>query len=126
MDIFIGRILVDAAQTPSVKTKIAELKFVTNLATTYCRSDDFPKQPSSSKAVQKIVQLANDQKSVELRSQARLALISLYNCNTPEVKQYNFSHILCCPRVGARFEIDTELYSVFLHRNTRRDIIEFL
>lgn len=80
------RILVDAAQTPSVKTKIAELKFVTNLATTYCRSDEFPKHASSSKAVQKIVQLANDQKSVELRSQARLALIALYNCNTPEVR----------------------------------------
>lgn len=79
------RILVDAAQTPSNKTKIAELKFVTNLASTYCRSEDFPKHPSSSKAIQKIVQLANDQKSVELRSQARLALIALYNCNTPEV-----------------------------------------
>lgn len=81
------RILVDAAQTPSVKTKIAELKFVTNLATTYCRSEDFPKQPATSKAIQKIVQLANDQKSVELRSQARQGLIALYNCNTPEVSQ---------------------------------------
>lgn len=79
------RILVDAAQTPSVKTKIAELKFVTNLATTYCRSEDFPKQPATNKAIQKIVQLANDQKSVELKSQARICLIALYNCNTPEV-----------------------------------------
>lgn len=77
--------MVDAAQTPSIKTKIAELKFVTNLVTTYCRSDDFPKQAATNKAIQKIVQLSNDQKSVELRSQARSCLIALYNCNTPEV-----------------------------------------
>lgn len=83
--IFSYRILVDAAQTPTIKTKIAELKFLTNLATTYCRSDDFPKQPPTNKAILKIVQLANDQKSVELRSQARACLIALYNCNTPEV-----------------------------------------
>lgn len=83
--ISIFRILIDAAQTPSIKTKIAELKFVTNLVTTYCRSDDFPKQAATNKAVQKIVQLANDQKSVELRGQARSCLIALYNCNTPEV-----------------------------------------
>ncbi|XP_055308812.1 CLIP-associating protein isoform X8 [Sitodiplosis mosellana] len=79
------RILVDAAQTPSIKTKIAELKFVTNLVTTYCRSDDFPKQLATNKAIQKIIQLANDQKSVELRGQARSCLIALYNCNTPEM-----------------------------------------
>lgn len=79
------RILVDAAQTPTLKTKTAELKFLTNLATTYCRSDDFPKQPPTNKAILKIVQLANDQKSVELRSQARACLIALYNCNTPDV-----------------------------------------
>lgn len=85
MKIHFCRILVDAAQTPSIKTKIAELKFVSSLVTTYCRSDDFPKQTATNKAIQKIVQLANDQKSVELRSQARSCLISLYNCNTPEV-----------------------------------------
>lgn len=79
------RILVDAAQTPSIKTKIAELKFVTSLVTTYCRNDDFPKQTATNKAIQKIIQLSNDQKSVELRSQARSCLIALYNCNTPEV-----------------------------------------
>ncbi|XP_031628993.1 CLIP-associating protein isoform X3 [Contarinia nasturtii] len=91
------RILVDAAQTPSIKTKIAELKFVTNLVTTYCRSDNFPTQPATNRAIQKILQLANDQKSVELRSQARSCLIALYNCNTAEMteilsglqKQYN-------------------------------------
>lgn len=55
------------------------------MATTYCRSEDFPKTPTTSKAVLKIVQLANDQKSVELRGQARSCLVSLYNCCTAEV-----------------------------------------
>lgn len=82
---FFRRILVDAAQTPTIKTKIAELKFLTNLATTYCRSEDFPKQPPTNKAILKIVQLANDQKSGELRAQARGCLIALYNCSTPDV-----------------------------------------
>lgn len=84
------RILIDAAQTPSIKTKIAELKFVTNLVSTYCRNDDFPKQLATNKAIQKIIQLANDQKSVELRSQARSCLIALYNCNTPEVSTLHY------------------------------------
>lgn len=85
--------MVDAAQTPSVKTKIAELKFVTDLAQTYCRSDDFPRQPTTNKAIQKIVQLANDQKSVELKGQARTCLIALYNCNTPEVHSLHDSFL---------------------------------
>ncbi|XP_037940370.1 CLIP-associating protein-like [Teleopsis dalmanni] len=85
-DVF--RILTDAAQTPSAKTKIAILKFLTNLATTYCKNTDFPSEDGSSqveKAVLKIVQLAGDQKSVELRGQARLCLVALYNCNTPQM-----------------------------------------
>lgn len=83
------RILIDAAQTPTVKTKIAELKFLTNLATTYCRSEDFPKQTPTDKAILKIVQMANDQKSVELRTQARHCLIALYNCDTPNVSHFS-------------------------------------
>lgn len=83
------RILIDAAQTPTVKTKIAQLKFLTDLATTYCRSEDFPKQ-SIDKAILKIVQLANDQKSVELRTEARRCLIALYNCDTPNVSIHKY------------------------------------
>lgn len=93
---------MDAAQTPTIKTKIAQLKFLTNLATSYCRSDEFSKQLPTNKAILKIVQLANDQKSVELRSQARACLIALYNCNTPDVSSihwrpnstvFNFLHL---------------------------------
>lgn len=85
---------MDAAQTPTTKTKIAELKFLTNLATTYCRSEDFPKTPTTSKAILKIVQLANDQKSSELRGQARSCLVSLYNCCTADVSFLLFMTIL--------------------------------
>ncbi|XP_055379523.1 CLIP-associating protein isoform X12 [Condylostylus longicornis] len=79
------RILVDAAQTPSTKTRIATLKFLTNLATTYCSASDFTNEGPAEKAISKIVQLSIDQKSAELRAQARYCLIALYNCNTPNM-----------------------------------------
>lgn len=82
---YLFRILCDAAQTPSTKTKIAQLKFLTDLSSTYCQATEFPTQPPADKAVTKIVQMAIDQKSLELRNQARSCIISLYNCNTPNV-----------------------------------------
>lgn len=82
---FFYRILCDAAQTPSTKTKIAQLKFLTDLSTTYCTAAEFPMQPPSNKAIEKIVQMSIDQKSLELRNQARTCIIALYNCSTPNV-----------------------------------------
>lgn len=80
------RIVIDAAQTPNMKTKIATLKFLTNLATTYCTSDIQISQHSTvDKAMMKISQFLMDQKSIELRSQARLCVVALYSCNTPDV-----------------------------------------
>lgn len=79
------RILSDSAQTPPIKTKIAILKFLTNLATSYCTAINFPNQNPYDKAISKIVQMSTDQKSAELRGQARQCLIALYNCNTPNV-----------------------------------------
>uniref|UniRef100_A0A1B0BQ86 TOG domain-containing protein n=1 Tax=Glossina palpalis gambiensis TaxID=67801 RepID=A0A1B0BQ86_9MUSC len=88
-DVF--RILSDSAQTPCTKTRIAIFKFLTSLANTYCKITDFPGAedgtilPMVEKAVLKIVQLAGDQKSIELRNQARHCLIALYNLNTPQM-----------------------------------------
>uniref|UniRef100_A0A1A9WCV8 TOG domain-containing protein n=1 Tax=Glossina brevipalpis TaxID=37001 RepID=A0A1A9WCV8_9MUSC len=88
-DVF--RILSDSAQTPCTKTRIAIFKFLTSLANTYCKITDFPGAedgtilPMVEKAVLKIVQLAGDQKSLELRNQARQCLIALYNLNTPQM-----------------------------------------
>lgn len=81
----IFRILVDTAQTPSTKTKISQLKFLTKLVSSYCTPTEFPTQTPADKAILKIVQLSADQKSVELRGQARHCIIALYNCNTPNV-----------------------------------------
>lgn len=86
-DVF--RILSDVAQTPSTKARIAILKFLTNLANNYCKNIDFPCAEdgsisiSTEKAILKIVQVASDQKSLELRNQARYCLVALYNLNTP-------------------------------------------
>lgn len=88
-DVF--RILSDSAQTPCTKTRIAILKFLTSLANAYCKNTDFPGanegvvMPIVEKALQKIVQMAGDQKSLELRNQARQCLIALYNLNTPQM-----------------------------------------
>ncbi|XP_067612657.1 CLIP-associating protein [Eurosta solidaginis] len=85
-DVF--RILADTAQTPCTKTKIAILKFLTDLATSYCKSTDFPADDGPlavDKAILKIVQLAGDPKSKDLRDQARQCLIALYNRSTPQM-----------------------------------------
>ncbi|XP_017843036.2 CLIP-associating protein [Drosophila busckii] len=81
------RIISDNTQTPTTKTRIAILRFLTDLANTYCKSSDFPSDQSLSceRTVLKLAQLSTDQKSMELRSQARVALIALYNLNTPQM-----------------------------------------
>jgi CLIP-associating protein 1/2 len=81
---------VDAAQTPNNKTKVATVKFLTDLAATFCTAAQFPTQPPAEKAIQKIVQYATDQKSIDLRSHSRSCLIALYNCNTPNVSDLEF------------------------------------
>lgn len=78
-------ILCDAAQTPNLKTKIATLKFLTTLATTYSTGVQFTSFSTADKALLKISQHAIDQKSVELRSQAKLCIVALYSCNTPDM-----------------------------------------
>lgn len=82
------RILVDAAQTPNLKTKICTLKFLTNLATSYCTDVQFSAHSTAERALAKISGYLNDQKSVELRSQARTCIVAMYGCNTPDVSGF--------------------------------------
>lgn len=82
------RILVDTAQTPNIKTKVASLKFLTNLATTYCTAQQFSVHSITDKAILKIVQYSLELKSVELRGQAKLCIIALFNCNAPNVSAF--------------------------------------
>ncbi|KAH8380473.1 hypothetical protein KR009_010921 [Drosophila setifemur] len=81
------RIISDSTQTPTAKTRIAILRFLTDLANTYCKSSDFPSDQSQAceRTVLKLAQLSADQKSMELRSQARSCLVALYNLNTPQM-----------------------------------------
>ncbi|XP_059614672.1 CLIP-associating protein isoform X2 [Phlebotomus argentipes] len=75
------RILVDSAQTQNTKSRVATLKFLTNLAQTYCQPEHFSIQRPAEAAVIKIVQASQDKKSMELRNQARHCLFALYKCN---------------------------------------------
>ncbi|XP_049543122.1 CLIP-associating protein isoform X5 [Anopheles darlingi] len=83
------RILVDNAQTPNVKTRQATLRFLTQLALNYCTASQFVVQPQNQQvmnlAIQKIIQTSLDQKSIELKSQARLCIVALYNCNPSQM-----------------------------------------
>ncbi|KAH8302867.1 hypothetical protein KR044_011386 [Drosophila immigrans] len=81
------RIISDNTQTPTTKTRIAILRFLTDLANTYCKSSDFPSEHCD-RTVLKLAQLSGDQKSLELRSQARACLVALYNLNTPQMTKY--------------------------------------
>uniref|UniRef100_A0A182WIQ9 TOG domain-containing protein n=1 Tax=Anopheles minimus TaxID=112268 RepID=A0A182WIQ9_9DIPT len=83
------RILVDNAQTPNVKTRQATLKFLTQLATSYCMASQFVVHPQNQQmvnhAIQKIIQTSLDPKSIELKSQARMCIVALYNCNPSQM-----------------------------------------
>uniref|UniRef100_A0A8D8DVK1 CLIP-associating protein n=2 Tax=Culex pipiens TaxID=7175 RepID=A0A8D8DVK1_CULPI len=83
------RILIDAAQTPNTKTRQATLKFLTTLATTYCTAAQFvihsQTQQLVDRAILKIIQTALDQKSADLKSQARFCIAALYNCNPSQM-----------------------------------------
>lgn len=79
------KILTDPTQIPNVKTKHAIVKFLTTLAQTYCSAESFVVSPPADKAILKIIQFSTDQKSMELRTQAKYCIIALYNCNTANV-----------------------------------------
>lgn len=83
------KILTDATQIPNAKTKTATLKFLTTLVQTYCRAEDnaFVVTPPADKAILKILHYSQDQKSLDLRTQAKYCIIALYNCNTANVSK---------------------------------------
>lgn len=80
------KILTDSTQTPNVKTKHATVKFLTTLGQDFLTAENFSMAPPADKAILKIVQYSCDQKSMELRTQAKYCIISLYNCNTANVR----------------------------------------
>ncbi|XP_026473636.1 CLIP-associating protein isoform X3 [Ctenocephalides felis] len=76
------RFLSNNAQTPNTKTKIATLKFLKTLTTSYDVSNNFYYQEPASKALLKIINFSSDPKSSELRTEAKYCLVAIYNCNT--------------------------------------------
>uniref|UniRef100_A0A6M2DJN9 Putative microtubule associated-protein orbit n=1 Tax=Xenopsylla cheopis TaxID=163159 RepID=A0A6M2DJN9_XENCH len=76
------RFLTNNAQTPNIKTKIATLKFLKTLTTSYDVSNNFYYQDPASKALLKIITFSSDPKSSELRTEAKYCLVAIYNCNT--------------------------------------------
>jgi CLIP-associating protein 1/2 len=82
------KILTDSTQTPNVKTKHATVSFLTELVQKYASAEHFTMNPPADKAIFKIIQYSTDQKSMELRTQAKYCLIALYNCNTANVSSF--------------------------------------
>lgn len=81
----IFKILCDNIVTPNLKTKLATVKFLSDLAQKYCKPNEFVSTTPADKAILKVIQYSMDQKSLELRSSARVCIVHMYNCNTPSV-----------------------------------------
>lgn len=79
------KILTDSTQTPNVKTKHATVKFLTTLVQTYCTNEQFALTSPADRAILKILTYAADQKSMELKQQAKHCIIALYNWNPANV-----------------------------------------
>lgn len=82
--LLIYRFLVDATQTPNAKTKVAVLNYLTSLCHVVDNNQFVIKSPAA-QALQKIIAFAQDTKSVEIRNAAKICIVALWNCNTPQV-----------------------------------------
>ncbi|XP_017770144.1 PREDICTED: CLIP-associating protein isoform X3 [Nicrophorus vespilloides] len=81
---YVYKFLVDVAQTPNTKVKVAVLNFLTSL----CHVTE-PGQsinmPPANQALLKIINYAQDIKSIDIRNAAKNCIVALWNCNTPQV-----------------------------------------
>ncbi|KAJ8951227.1 hypothetical protein NQ318_010255 [Aromia moschata] len=78
------RFLIDATQTPNARVKTVVLTFLASL----CNNSDavqYVSQPPANQALQKIINYAQDTKSVEVRNAAKMCIVVMWNCNTPQV-----------------------------------------
>ncbi|CAH0551193.1 unnamed protein product [Brassicogethes aeneus] len=78
------RFLIDTNQTPNSKVKIVVLNFLTSICK-HAEENSFISSPPASQALQKIIAYAQDTKSVEIRHAAKMCLVTMWNCNTPQV-----------------------------------------
>lgn len=78
------RFLVDNTQTPNTKVKVSVLTYLRDVAK-MAEGSQFFYQPPASQALSKIVSYTQDTKSVEVRNAAKICVIALFNCNTPQM-----------------------------------------
>ncbi|XP_013136007.1 PREDICTED: CLIP-associating protein-like [Papilio polytes] len=83
----IFRFLADGATTPTAKTKVAALRFLSDLAHEYCTPSSLAlalnggASGAAGRALCKVAALASDPRAPEVRTGARRALAALYDCN---------------------------------------------
>ncbi|XP_078538192.1 CLIP-associating protein 1 isoform X4 [Lissotriton helveticus] len=77
------RFIVDQTQTPNLKVKVAILKYIESLAR-QMDPTDFVSSSETRLAVSKIITWTTEPKSSDVRKAAQVALISLFELNTPE------------------------------------------
>ncbi|XP_040492956.1 CLIP-associating protein 2 isoform X15 [Ursus maritimus] len=77
------RFTVDQTQTPSLKVKVAILKYIETLAK-QMDPGDFINSSETRLAVSRVITWTTEPKSSDVRKAAQLVLISLFELNTPE------------------------------------------
>ncbi|XP_068894094.1 CLIP-associating protein 1-A isoform X5 [Tenebrio molitor] len=80
----VHRFLLDATQTPNSKVKTVVVAFLATLFNAVDGSQLVWTAPAN-QVLQKIIAFTQDTKSVELRSAAKNCIVSMWNCNTPQV-----------------------------------------
>ncbi|KAL3286277.1 hypothetical protein HHI36_000786 [Cryptolaemus montrouzieri] len=81
------RFLIDSTQTPNAKVKTVVLNYLATLFNSISSigSCEFAFQTSALQAMQKILIFSQDTKSAELRTAARNCIVTMWNCDTPQV-----------------------------------------
>jgi len=82
----IFKFLVDQAQTPNSKVKLATLQYLKSLVT-LVESADIPVNKDSEMALAKIITWTSEPKSGDIRRAAHQALVSMFNTHTPQMTQ---------------------------------------
>lgn len=78
------RFLLDSTQTPNAKVKVAVLNFLRALCN-LAEPAQFVAKPPAKQVLLKIINFSQDVKSSEIRTAAKICVVAMWNCNTPEV-----------------------------------------
>ncbi|ERL88765.1 hypothetical protein D910_06147 [Dendroctonus ponderosae] len=79
------RFLLDATQTPNVKSKTVMLNFLTSLCSQPDAAAAIVAPSNALQALQKIIAHSQDAKSMEIRQAAKVCIVALWNCDTAAV-----------------------------------------